>query len=152
MSATRHRWRGLDHPEFAGAVVVVVFSFAVGKLGLLPTTAIVANGFLGGVVAGTLTAWDDAGYYRGALAAVVATPLLLAVHVVDDFVISGRYDVVLTTLGRAPETLLDQLLVYGIYEALAVSLPAGVALATGLVGGAIGIRLRRLFARRSVLR
>ncbi|NLV10141.1 hypothetical protein ACAH01_11530 [Halomicrobium sp. HM KBTZ05] len=152
MSAARHRWRGLDHPEFVGAVVVVVFSFAVGKLGLLPTTAIVANGFLGGVVAGTLTAWDDAGYYRGALAAVVATPLLLAVHVVDDFVISGRYDVVLTTLGRPPGTLVDQLIVYGIYEGLAVSLPAAVALATGLVGGAVGFRLRRLFARRSVLR
>jgi len=152
VSATRHRWRGLDHPELVGGAVVVVFSFAVGKLGLLPTTAIVANGLLGGMVAGTLTAWDDAGYYRGALAAVVATPLLLVLHVADDFVLSGRYDVVLTTLGRPPGTLVDQLLVYGIYEALAVSLPAGVALATGLVGGVLGFRLRRLLARYSALR
>lgn len=136
--------RRVPYPELAGGVVLVVVSFAVGKLGLFPSVALVAGGFLGGAVAGMLTSRGDAGYLRGILAAVVAAPALLTLYVVDDLVLSARYDVVLTTLGRSPDTLPSAIFVYTIYESLAILLPIGVGLITGLIGGIVGFRFRRV--------
>ena len=141
-----HRWIRARYPECIGAVGISTFTFAVTRLGLLPKTYVLANGLLGGVVVGILTPRQDSGYFRGLLASVGAVALIPALAVIDDLVLTIRYDIVLTTFGRTPTGMLDQFLLYTVYEAIVVSPFVVLALLTGFIGGALGFELKLMVA------
>jgi len=128
-----------------GSILMTLWYVLSSRLLLISQSYTIYAGAVGGFVAAVLfeERWDD-GLESGFVAGLVAAPLTVSLLVAYDIVITSRYDIQITNIGRMsarPESLLSKVFVYGTYEAVFGLFPLVLFLVGGIAGGLGGGKL-----------
>jgi hypothetical protein len=131
-----------------GATLMALVAYLVVRLTLVGRSVVVGYGLLGGAVVGLAEERVDRALANAAVTVAVAFVLQVALFVVDDLVVTARYDVAIPPAALSPETLSSQLLVFAAFETYVAILVVVPGAFGALLAAAVIPTARRLLSGR----